>query len=116
MPADSITAKDRTIRPPHIDADGVDLSTTVPERASDDYPVLAAWYSGFAFCEMYRKVVLAQCREIVRAKFVAKEVRISEARIDDLARTHPIYMTYLATHLEGRELWERAFLANGGMR
>ena len=32
-----------------------------PDRESDDYAVLAAWYSGFAYAEHYRKVVQAQC-------------------------------------------------------
>ena|SRR5687767_15779867 len=85
-----------------------------PERESDDYPVLAAWYSGFAFAEHYRKVTLAQCREILRAKYRGE--KITEARLEDLSRTHPIYLDYLSTHLKGRTEWEAAFLAQGGMR
>jgi hypothetical protein len=91
-----------------------------PERESDDYPVLAAWYSQFSFCEHYRKVVLAQTRELIRAQYAAKpteaERKVTETRLDDLARTHPLYLDYLAVHLRGRALWEHEFLAQGGMR
>jgi hypothetical protein len=87
-----------------------------PERETDDYPTLAAWYSGFAYAEHYRKVVLAQCREIERAKAASSGTKTSEARLDDLARLHPIYLDFLATHLKGRAEWEAAFLAQGGLR
>lgn len=92
------------------------VTPLAPERESDDYPTLASWYSGFSFCEHYRKVMLAQVREIVRAEFAAAEQKITEARLDDLARTHTLYLDYLATHLKGRALWEQEFLSQGGMR
>ena len=88
----------------------------IPEPDLEDPGTLAAWYSGFAFAESYRKIVLAQCRELVRAKFVAANAKITESRIDDLARNHPSYLAFLETHLHGRVSWERHFLRSGGMR
>ena len=92
------------------------ITPLAPERETDDYPTLASWYSGFSFCEHYRKVVLAQTRELVRAEYAAAEQKITEARLDDLARTHKLYLDYLAVHLKGRAEWEAQFLAQGGMR
>lgn len=92
------------------------MSLTVEDRESDDPAVLAAFYSGFAYAEHYRKVVLSQCREIVRAKHELAGKRITEARLDDLARTHPIYLEYLEKHLRGRILWEEEVKREGGMR
>jgi len=89
-------------------------AVTVPDRETDSYEELAAWYSGFSFCEHYRKVVLSLCREVVRAQHF--DQKITEARLDDLARLHPSYLNYLERHLHGRALWEKAFLAQGGMR
>lgn len=88
---------------------------TIPERESDAWEVLCAWYSGFAYAEHYRKVVLADCRELIRAQYALRETKVSEARLDDLSRIHSSYLDFLARHLEGRILYERAFLARGGM-
>ena len=86
-----------------------------PDRESDDYAVLAAWYSGFAYAEHYRKVVQPQCRELVRGTYATKGEKITEARLDDLARLHPIYLDYLARHLAGRTKWEAEYRAAGGL-
>lgn len=88
----------------------------VPERETNTYEELAAWYSGFSFCEHYRKVVQAQCEELVRARFAARKESVTEKRIDALARLEPSYLNYLERHLRGRVLWEKSFLAQGGMR
>lgn len=89
---------------------------TIPEPDPDEYHELAAFYSGYAFYEVYRKTVLAACRELVRAGAGVSGQRISEARIDDLARQRPEYLEFLTKHLQGRMRWEQAFLAQGGMR
>ena len=88
----------------------------VPEPDFDDYGCLAAWYSGYAFAEQYRKVVLAGCREAVRASATLSGRKVTESRLDDMARLHPAYLDFLAKHLTGRTKWEREFLAQGGMR
>lgn len=89
-------------------------TVAVPERETNSYEELCAWYSGFSFCEHYRKVIQSQCQEIVRARHVGE--KITEARIEALARLEPAYLNYLEKHLHGRILWEKAFLAQGGMR
>lgn len=78
----------------------------IPEP-DDDPAVLAALYSGYAMYEAWRKVVLAQCRELIRAGASLGNRKLTEARIDDLARTHPSYLRYLEVHLHGRVKWER---------
>jgi hypothetical protein len=92
------------------------VAALAPDRESDDPAVLAAFYSGFAYAEHYRKVVLSQCREIVRARYALRNERVTESRLDDLARTHPIYLSYLEKHLQGRILWEEEVKREGGMR
>ena len=94
----------------------VDASRVVPSRESDAYEVLCAWYSGFAYAEHYRKVVLAHCTEILRAGASLQDQRVTEPRLDDLARVHPLYLEYLARHLQGRILYERGFLDRGGLK
>lgn len=106
--ADHIVAKDTTPRPHQGGA--------IPQRDGDDFATLAAWYSGFAFCEHYRKVVLAQCREATRGAVALAGQKFTEAKLDDMAHTHPNYLDYLAHHLQGRVKWEREYLAQGGMR
>jgi hypothetical protein len=86
----------------------------IPERESDAPECLAAWYSGFAFAEHYRKVAQAQARELVRAEYAAKGEKVTESRLDDLGRLHPLYLDYLLTHLQGRVKWEREFLQRHG--
>ena len=107
--------------------DPAPVKPLAPERETDDYPTLAAWYRGaFSWAEHYRKVVLAQCRELIRAQNALELAAersptdkppkpLTEARIDDLARTHPLYLQFLETHLRGRADFEAAFLAQGGM-
>jgi hypothetical protein len=88
----------------------------IPVRDTEDYATLAAWYSGFAFFESFRKVQLAQCKELVRGKASLAGEKITESRIDDLARLHPLYLDFLTSHLKGRTMWEYEFLSQGGMR
>lgn len=88
----------------------------IPERETDGYAELAAWFSGFSFSEHYRKVVQAQCQELVRAQFALTGEKVTETRLEALARLHPAYLNYLERQLHGRVLWEKEFLAQGGMR
>lgn len=98
-----------------IQGESEEKASLIPERETEDYPTLAAWYSGYSFAEHYRKVVQAQCQEIVRAKGAVDGQKLTEARIEALARLHPIYLDYLATHLRGRILWEAEYRAAGGL-
>ncbi len=83
------------------------LGDNLPDCDTNDPGSLEAWYAPYGFCESYRKVVLSNCREIVRASAALAGQKISEARIDDLARTHANYLDFLAVHLQGRRLREK---------
>jgi hypothetical protein len=79
------------------------------------YESLAALYSGFAYAEHWRKVVLASCTEAIRAGASLQKQRISEARLKDMARVHPAYLSYLERHLRGRMAWEAEVKKEGGI-
>lgn len=78
----------------------------IPEP-DDDPAVLAALYSGYAYAEHWRKVVLSSCREIIRAGASLQNHKVTEARLEDLSRVHPKYLEFLTIHLRGRIAWER---------
>lgn len=80
----------------------------MPQVDLDDPAQLEAMYGPFGFADHWRKVCLANCREIVRAGAAVKEQKLSEARIDDLARTHSIYLQFLTDNLNGRRVREVA--------
>lgn len=71
---------------------------------------LEAWYGNYGFVEHFRKVVLATCREIVRAKATLANEKMTVDRADDLARTSDTYVEFLTTHLKGRRLREQNVL------
>lgn len=79
---------------------------------SNDPGSLEAWFGPFGHAEHFRKVVLASAREVERAKAVAAETKVTEARLDDLARVSDLYVTYLIDTLRGRELREQNVLAS----
>ncbi|MGN6206016.1 hypothetical protein [Humibacter sp.] len=80
----------------------------------NDPASLESWFGNYGHAEHFRKVVLASCREAERAKAVAAEAKVTEARLDDLARTSDAYVEYLITTLRGRALRERNVLASAG--
>jgi hypothetical protein len=82
----------------------------VPLCENTDPAALEAWYGNFGFAEHWRKVILANCREMIRAQAALTEIKLSEARIDDLARTHALYISFLTEHLDGRRLREQNVL------
>lgn len=84
---------------------------TIPRCDVNNPGDLAAWYAGFAFDERYRKVVLANATELVRARAALVEASVSEARLKDLARLEPIYLDYLASGLVGRKRYEDDMIA-----
>lgn len=79
----------------------------LPECNQGDPGDLAAWYGSFGFYEDFRKVVISNCKEIVRARHAVGKKGISEARINDLAHLHDNYLDFLCRNLNGRRLWER---------
>ena len=86
---------------------------TIPARDSNDPALLAAWYDAFGAAEHYRKVRLAHCREIVRAKAALNGEKLTVDRTDDLGRLHPAYLLFLEENLRGRTLWEQEKLKQG---
>jgi hypothetical protein len=90
------------------------LGERMPECDTDNPAELEAWYSAWGFADHWRKVVLANCREIERARAAARNEKLSEARIDDRARTSDPYVDFLITHLQGRRLREAAILGRMG--
>jgi len=86
----------------YTDTDTGEVMTGPPACDQNDPGSLESWYGNFGFFDHYRKSVLADCREIIRAKGSDGDKRLTEARIDDLARVSDIYLTFLAQHLEGR--------------
>lgn len=85
----------------------------LPKCDINDPGDLAAWYGNYGYDEKFRKVRLANCRELVRARAALLEATISEARIDDLARQESIYLDYLAENLNGRRIYEAELRAAG---
>lgn len=85
------------------------MSGTVkfPSCDTSDPAQVEAWFGMFGFSDHWRKCVLANCREMIRAQnAVSGGVKLSEARIDDLARIHPNYISFLTENLEGRRIRE----------
>ena len=81
---------------------------------ANDPASLEAFFGTFGHAEPFRKVVLASCREAVRAEYAVKNEKVTEARLDDLARTHPKYVDWLTYTLQGRVLREKNVLASAG--
>lgn len=75
---------------------------------------LEAWYGNFGFFDHWRKIVLANTREIERARAVLEDRKITESRLDDLARMHPRYTEFLECHLYGRMQREKNVLTSFG--
>lgn len=84
----------------------------VPGCNINDPGALEAWYGPFGFFEHYRKVVLAQCREVERAKATMAKQKYTVDMIDDHARLNPIYLSFLTKHLFGRQRRENNVLAS----
>lgn len=85
---------------------GDKLGDRLPAIDTTDPGQLEAMYANFGFGEPWRKVVLANCKEIVRAKYAVGKSRISEARIDDLAHLHDSYLQFLTDGLKYRTIRE----------
>lgn len=80
----------------------------------NDPASLEAWFGNFGHAEHFRKVILSDCREAVRAEYDAKGEKVSEARLDTLARIHNNYVDWLTYTLRGRIARERNVLASAG--
>lgn len=82
----------------------------------DDPAVLSAMFGGYEpMAAVWRKVILASAREIVRSSAAISGTRLSEARIDDLARVSSEYLTWLERSLRARIAYERNVKDSGGV-
>lgn len=62
----------------------------------DSFAPLAARHEGqFGLWEHRRKMILARAREEVRYEFFRKQEKITEQRIDDLARCSDLYRSFI---------------------
>jgi hypothetical protein len=85
---------------------------SLPECDRTNPGDLAAWYGNFGYDEKFRKVRLANARELVRARAALMDATVSETRIDDLARQEKTYLDYLAANLQGRQIYESELRAS----
>lgn len=83
---------------------GVGPISRIPACDTTNPADLEAWFGNFGYAEIFRKSVLASCREIARARATEK---ISEAKIDDLARVSDLYLDFTIQLLNGRRLREQ---------
>jgi hypothetical protein len=79
----------------------------IPICDTSDPASLEAWYGAFGWADHVRKIVLANCAEMIRALAAVEGVKISETRINDLAHTHELYLDFLLQSLHGRTLREQ---------
>lgn len=75
--------------------DESDLIEQSLDESLDDFAPLAALHESGGMWEHTRKIVLAEAREYVRAEYFTKNEKISETRIDDLARLTDLYLQYI---------------------
>lgn len=94
-----------------VDENGAEVAD-IPDVDFNDPAQLEAFYGNFSFFDHYRKSVLASCCEVIRGKCAANGEKITETRIEQLARITPMYLDFLATHYEGRSLREKNVLAS----
>lgn len=90
---------------------------TVPGYNPNDPAHLEALYGNFGLFEHWRKVVLSDCKEMIRAQMLEEEVKPTDKRLDDLGHIHPIYVEFLTQGLQGRIKREQNVRETmGGMR
>jgi hypothetical protein len=102
---DTLKAKPKA--PPEVPSGALRYGVEgLPGVDMDDPAQVEAWFApgSYSHYEHFRKCVLSQCKELVRAKYI--DTRISEARIEDLARLHTNYIEYLTDSLYGRQMRE----------
>lgn len=95
------------------------MTHEIPTCDTSDPASLEAWFGSFGLADHWRKVRLSMCAELVRAGAATGDSKISEARVNDLAHTHPLYIDFLVHCLNGKRVREQNVidsLANGGQR
>lgn len=91
----------------HIDYTTGEVVDGLPVCDWSDPAHLEAHYGNFSYSEHLRKIVLANCREAVRARALLESVKHTVDRVDDLARISDKYVEFVTQNLHGRILRER---------
>lgn len=81
----------------------------IPTCDFNDPASLEAWFGRNHLHADIRKVVLALCREIERARLESEGVRYTVDKVDDRARLNKIYTNYLLMCLEGTRIRDQAW-------
>lgn len=92
--------------PPPLVA-GIGTIARIPVCDTSDPASLEAWFGNFGYADHFRKIVLASCREIARARATEK---LTESKVDDIAHTSDVYVDFLIQCLNGRRLREQNVL------
>lgn len=82
------------------------IGDKMPEFDLTNPAVRAALYGNFGHYDDWREVVLANCAEIVRATATLTGIHVTDARMKNMAKTHPLYLDFLTVHFAGRTAWE----------
>ena len=78
----------------------------IPTCDTSNPAALETWFGPFGYADHVRKIVLSNCAEIIRARAVEEESKLSEARVDHLAHIHDFYLDFIIQCLKGRQLRE----------
>lgn len=105
--ADPVLARGDTKPTPPPMAPGIGTIARIPFCDTSNPADLEAWFGNFGYADHFRKVVLASCKEITRAKSSEK---LTEAKLDDAARVSDTYVDFLIQCLNGRRLREQNVL------
>lgn len=85
----------------------------LPRQDTEDAPTLYAFYGNFGVAEAVRSSMEALCAELVRAQFALREQKVTEERLKQLARSHPLYLELLTEQVLGKKSWHDECKAHG---
>ncbi len=91
---------------PRAQEQGDRIGEKLPQIDFTNPAELEAWFGNFGFFDHYRKVVLGNCEEIIRASVAVQGTKLTEKRIEAMAHTHGLYLDFLIDGLRGRRLRE----------
>lgn len=92
---------------PRANEPGDRIGEKLPTIDFNNPAELESWFGPFGFFDYYRKVVLSNCQEIVRASAAMQNMKLTESRIDAMAHTHGLYLDFLIDGLKGRRKREK---------
>ncbi len=78
-----------------------------PDMVTSDPALLSAFFNGYSIADSWRKVLLSAVKEKVRAAAALNGTRMSEARVEDVARISGEYVEFLTNLLHARYKFEK---------